>query len=414
MAPTVPVVTDSDGRFRTLRTQADALALDLEATGAAVDQALAVVEHERWLQLIRAVGTGAPPHPSLTYSGGDVCDAHDDGTNIAWLLSDFFDNLTVNPDDTYGSNPIGPTRNGVILQNKATGAFAQQLGGVGTAWIRAVENGGLPLGLWWPLTQVPTAGVQQWIGCWYNDAAITPNNPFGAYLDTHLVQVAFGAYQTHVACGFTDQKFFIECARLSGSTIFTLGGEFHPRIDQVLTSGTWPGYAMGGNLVEAQAQLDLTHRLSRAAQAAYGTVSSWEYWTGTGWSNDRSQAIELRDTTGELINGAAGFAEVEPGRWVLAAHQLVDTHVDVYHAAAPQGPWARHARVPINPPVGTPLDGHGDRYQIAWHTKVHTHYTTPPGRSIVSLTTFPQLPGLPFTEHHINLHGPLFVVVPWE
>lgn len=415
--PSYPIVLGPDGRSHTLQTPLDVKALQLEAVGSAVNQSLAITERNRWLQLIRNVGTGAPPHASITYSGGDVCDARNDGSNVTWVMADFFDNLTVGGDDTYNSTPIGPTRNGAITQNSGTSAFTGQLGGVGTAWLRAVENGGLPFGLWWPLTIAPsaTSAVHTWVGCWYNDAAITADNPFGAFLDTHLVQTAFGTYQNHVVCGFTDQKFFIECTRLSGTTMFTLGGEFHPAIDHVITRGVAPyGYAMGGNLTAIQQQLDLTHRLSRVAQANFGTINAWEYWTGSGWSANRANAVELTDTDDRLINGSAGFAEVQPGLWVLVAHQMVDPYLDVYHASAPQGPWIRHARVPILPPVGTLLPQYHNAFQISWHAKVHTHFSTPVGFSIASLTNFPQVPNsVPFTDRGIELYAPTFVVVPW-
>lgn len=403
--------------MRTIENQADVLELTLETRGASVNQSSAVTEHNRWKALIRAVGTGSPPHPSLTYSGGDVTDAQNDGTNVTWTLADFFDNLTVNPDDTYGSAPIGPTRNAAILQTLATGAFGSQLGGLGTAWLRAVENGGLPSGLWWPLTIAPHAsgGAFSWIGCWYNDASITPDNPFGAYLDTHLVATVFGGYSSHVVCGFTDQKFFVECMRLSGTTMYILGGEFHPRIDQVQTFGVNPGYAQTSDLGQLRNQLDLTHRLARVAHASVGTVAAWEWWTGSGWSSSRANAVELRDTTGRLINGSAGIAEVSPGLWVMAAHQMVDPYLDVYNATGPQGPWARHARVPLSPAVGQPLNGMQDVFRIAWHSKVHTHFTSvPAGYSIVSLTLFPKTGSIPFTDLNIDMHAPIFAVVPWQ
>lgn len=324
----------------------------LEALGSAVNQGMAETLEERWLQFIREAGSASPPS-NFNYLGGDVTDAFiTPSGDRAWIFADGFDGTTVvtgGPDpDTY-AGPALPVRNGVVLEDVSTSTFTVQLYATGSSgiWLDAVSQGGLPAGThWWPITGINDGGVSR-VFCWH---VRTDSSPYGTLLDSHIVRLnAFGGYNSHVETGLgalTDNFWTDGVVRdTDAGFTYVFGEQFVPDYDaDQAGSGAVPNYGQG-SLSSISSHFTLK-RVARVPNGQLTTVANWTYWNGTTWVSGVENAVPLVDTNGYPIHGDAGVSRLPTGRFLLAAHTLVDTHVNVYDAAEVQGPYRLLARVP--------------------------------------------------------------------
>lgn len=389
------------------------VASTLETLGAQVDQAQGQTVRNRFLALIRDVGDGSLPAGGLRYSGGDVTDGllSAAGT-VLWTMADWLSTLTVANDLWTSNPPFGPLRNGVLAES-VPGTFSSQVyaGAVGQSnWLDAVTQGGLPAGhLWWPLTVVQDANDVVHVGAWFVDSTITALAPYGTVLDSHIVTLSiFASHASHTATniGPADKTFFVQCMRRAAPHIFILGAEFQPPFERTVAGG--PSYAFG-DLATLQGQADIVTRIARAPDTALTNVAGWEFWDGAAWVPGVANAAPLETTDGTVIHGSAGIHQVKTGHWLMVAHQMVDTHLDVYSASQPQGPWTPVARVPL-PTIGVDISGGST---IAWHCKIVGHLTAPAEHSVAMLSAWWAGQPASLIGENIRRFTPLFVVVPW-
>lgn len=399
-----PPYTVAEWLDRTIRTTS--VPSRLEAIGADIDQTAAHTEEARWLTLIRQAGSGSPPS-NFNYLGGDVTDGfRTDGNDIVWAGADWWDGTTVDADDTYAGAAL-PIRNGALIET-TDGTFAQQLyrsGGSGV-WLDAPADGGLAAGtLWWPICGLNDGGTSR-VLCWHVNGAAT--TPYGTLLDSHIVTInAFGTYGSHVATNLgASDRFWIDGVLRDTTHTYIFGEQFRPDYDADTTgNGSVPNYGTG----------DLTQsftlkRVARVANGSLTTVASWQFWNGNSWVSGVANADPLRDDTGREIRGDAGVAKIATGHYLLAAHRLVDTHLDVYRSTAPQGPWTPIARVPV-PTQGLAIGG---GTQVGQLTKIlaFTPPAVPAGHSMAMISRNVLAPTDSFADRNIRRYAPQFVVIP--
>lgn len=378
---------------------------ELEAQGSAVNQAAARTLQDRWLALVRTSSGSA----SYDYLGGDVTDCFITASgDVAWPGADWFTGTTIDADDTYAGNAL-PVRNGCVLETTPGGAFTSQLFANGTSglWLNA-QNAGLPSNThWWPIAGVNDGGANR-IACWY---VRTDSSPWGTLLDTHIVTLnGFGLYGSHVVCGLSTGTFWVDGLLRDTTHTYVFGEQFVPDYDAD-TAGTdaVPNYGRGFDL-------GTHHTLKRIVRVANGsllTMANWQFWDGASWVTGVGNATPMTDTEGNPIWGDAGVTKLGTGRYLLVSHQLVDTHVNVYRAGQPQGPWAQVARVPV-PTQGAEVDGGVQIGQLTKvvPTSVATTAGCPAEHSIVLLSRNELFPTNAFADRNIRRLAPQFVVVP--
>jgi len=292
----------------------------------------AVAEQERWLAYMRA------PIPSAGYRGGDVTDAVElpDG-RTAWIGADWFSG-SVDADDTFGA--ALPFRNGLLLEN--AGQFTGQVFASGSTgvWI-APNQTEHPSTIYWPIAATVEGG-QLRVGCWL----VGEGGTYGDLADSHIVSVSLTDLKTITSVtkmANATETFFIDGIVAGGDGYtYVYGEEFIP------------GYgdhdpAYGENLAT-----DVTRkRVARCTTGTLTTLAGWRYWNGSAWVAGLANAATMKDTDGDPIEGDAGVCRLPDGRWLLAAHQLIDDHIRVWTASRPQGPWAPADPVPTPDMGGT-------------------------------------------------------------
>jgi hypothetical protein len=354
------VLNDSDVAVAVTVVSTDS---QMESLGAVVDQAAARTLEGRWLQFIRDSSGSA----SLNYLGGDVsdCVSISGGGDTLWIGADWFDGTTIDSDDTYNANAL-PVRNGAVLATTpGTFAGASQLYQSGTSgiWLNAQSQGGLPVDtLWWPIVGLDDGGTVRVMCHHISDAA--PRPPWGKHLDSHLVTLnAFGGYASHIATGLGASDIFWVDGLLRDTThTYIYGQQFVPDIDaDINNNGSVPNYGIG----DVKNHYTLK-RVARVTNGSLTTVASWQFWNGTTWVSGVTNATPVVDASGAQIRGDGGVRKIVDGHYVMAVHQLTDSHLNVYNATVPQGPWTRIARVPL-PTQGHTING---GLQIGQITKI--------------------------------------------
>jgi len=380
------------------------------AVGAAVDQTAARVLEDRWLQFIRDCGSDEPPS-GWTYLGGDVTDCYYSAgaDDLVWIGADWFAGTTIGDDDTYNGAAL-PYRNGAVIET-AIGTFegAVQLHRSGNTgiWLDAVEDGDLPEGtIWWPIAGFQEDGTNR-ILCWHVDSS-SPT-PWGTLLDSHIVTLTgFGTYDSHVECGFgaVTDGFWVDGVLPDATYTYVYGEQFVPDYD-ANTGGGQPNYGQGG----LRSHFTMK-RVARVPAGEITDVDAWEFWNGGGWVSGVQHATAMVDHEGRPVAGDAGVAKVADGHYLLAAHRLADTCLNVYQSSVPQGPWELIARVPL-PTQGATING---GVQVGQLTKILPTQAHPEGmpaeHRLVMLSRNLLHPTAPMTAHNIRRYAPQFAVVP--
>lgn len=390
----------------------------LESLGAQVDQSTARTLEARFLQFIRDAGSGSPP-AGWNYLGGDVPDCvYIPASNDAlWIFADGFDGTTINASDQYVSAPL-PIRNGAILEQTAgtfTNAIQIYRAGFSGLWMDAVVDGGHAANhIWWPIGLIDDGGVYK-VACWLVESPAAAGEPHGRLVDSHIVTLGgFLTYGSHVQTGLGSLTDNFWVSRLWRDTTHTYvtGMQFVPPFDARTTAApTTPNYVFDN----PQNHHTLT-RIARVANGSLGTVANWEYWTGSAWVAGVTNAQPMVDTAGNQIRGDSGIAKITSTHYVLAAHKLMDTHLDVYKAAAPQGPWTQISRVPLVT-QGHNING-PNTYQVGQLVSIlPTQVQAPPAEhriAIISRNTI--FNGYdaedPFPSRNIRRYAPQFAVIP--
>ncbi|MGH9032875.1 MAG: hypothetical protein ACRDZV_12175, partial [Acidimicrobiia bacterium] len=304
----------------------------------------------------------------------------------------------------------GLQRNGAIVEEPPGGTFSFQVYQTGSSgiWLAAVAQGGLPADrVWWPMTLAQDAAVNGGnvvVGALLVDADAQTAAGF-QLLDSHLILLhLFLGYSSHVATGLDPRLFQVNAIRKDATHFYILGQELDPPVDPAVGE---PSY-LAGDLATLRTHRSYT-RIARVPLAQLTTVASWQFWSGTAWVAGLANAARLVDVDGTPVNGPGCIHLTPDGRWIFAAMALGDTHLDVYDADAPQGPWRRHARVPV-PTAGKPAEG---GIEVGWHTKIVGHLAAPAEHSIVSLTM--AVLNLAGTGQGINIRRtcPQHVAIPW-
>lgn len=373
------------------------------------DQTAADTLEARWLDLVRLAGSAAPG--GYTYLGGDVTDVYAaaDGS-LVWVGADWFAGTTVEADDTYAGTAL-PVRNGAA-EADADGTFTGQLfaSGASGVWLDAVGDGGLTAGThWWPIAAF-LDGATERVLCWHVDPT---GGPYGLLLDSHLVALdGSRGYASHVATGLgalTD-AFWLDGVVREATYTYLYGEQFVPDYDaDTDDDGSVPNYGQGSGDVGRHYTLK---RVARAATGTVTTVAGWEYWNGTAWVADPVDAAPMVDANGYELHGDTGIKRLGEGSYLAAAHSLIEQHVRVYTATAPQGPWTLIARVPV-PRQGETYNG---GLQIGQLAKLVPDAVkpagTPSGTEVVLLSRNLLEPTGDFADRSILGYAPQFVVVP--
>lgn len=377
--------------------------LDLEIAGGAVDQAAARALEARWLAYIRTAG-GASPPSSWKYLGGDVTDCVvNNSGNPTWIFCDGLAGTTVTSADTYTGAAL-PFRNGCIFE-ATPGSFsaATQVIVSNNMWLDAIAQGGLPAGThWWPIAALNDNGTIR-VACWHTDGASA--TPYGTLLDTHIVTLnGYGTYGSHVQLGLgaVTDSFWVDGLVKNGAYVYIYGEEFHPDYEVAYGTTDPPGPHDSYTL----------KRVARVETANLLNVSAWRFWDGTGWASDPTAAVPLVDTAGDPVQGDAGVKKLGTGRYLLAAHRLADTHLDVYRSSTPQGPWERLCRVPL-PVQGRSVDGGVQCGQLVkiLPTQVQAPPSVEHSLAIVSRNVLGG-PGGSTAGRNIRRYAPQFAVIP--
>jgi hypothetical protein len=176
-------------------------------------------------------------------------------------------------------------------------------------------------------------------------------------------------------------------------------------------NGAAPPVYAWGDQTELKSQYTL-NRVARVPTASLATMSAWEFWNGESWvdSLDATPASILKDVEGNEIRGTPAFVKTPAGHWILVATPVADTHLSVFRAASPEGPWTPTARVPIR--GANQL--HGSGVSVGWQPKVVPHLPAPPEHSIVLVNS--TVLGMTIDEQsgqNIRRWAPQFVAVPW-
>jgi hypothetical protein len=388
--------------------------IDLESVGAQVDQTAGRVERDRWLALIRDAGSTTPNHETLRYIGGDASDSVKTTTGaVLWVCADYFarpgSSETVNQNtDVYAINPFtGLRRNGLIVEASPGGTFTQQVyrAPFPSDWINAEADGGHPATHnWWPSTIIQQGEVT-YVACIFVEIPAVGTVWGFREHDIHLVELnMFGLYQNHIPLGLDPRRFRLETLRKDATHFYIVGSEVIPPIDAATGN---PAYAVG-DLATLRGQRAVV-RIARVPIGQLTAVANWRFWNGVEWVEGLDNAEPLRDVHGYVVDGQSSIHQVTAGRWILVTTKLADTHLSVYNAAVPQGPWRLHARVPV--PVSGKYVESG--LSVAWHPKVIGHLAAPPEHSVASLIMF--ITGMVGTFQGINVRrvAPQFIVVPW-
>lgn len=397
---------------------AQAARSSLESLGAQVDQSTARTLEARWLQFIRDAGSGSPPS-GWNYLGGDVTDAtfFASSNDALWLFADGFDAGpgAVNASDLYTTTVL-PQRNGLIREDNAgtfVGAAQHYVSGTSGLWIDADSQGGHAGRHWWPIAGIDDGGTYR-VACWRVQDGLGP--PHGTLQEVDIVTIsAFLTYTSHTATGLgalTD-NFWVSGMWRDTTHTFVYAMEFVPPFDARTSGGSEPNYVLG----DPENHYSLT-RLARVTNGSLLTVASWEYWNGSTWVSGATNATPLLDIDGNEIRGDAGIKKINNTHYLLVAHALLDSHLDVYKAAAPQGPWTAISRVPL------PVQGHSvngpNTFEVGQLCKIlPTQVQAPPAEhsiAVISRNTIVPSVGYsaeePFTSRNIRRYCPQFAVIP--
>lgn len=401
MPHTIPVWRHADGTYTS-----DIAKIEFESEGSFVPQDAANTEMERWYTMIR---NNAGAGTAFQYLGGDVTDGfRTSGGDVAWIGADWLSGTTIDGDDTYAGVALPACRSGLIIED-VDGIFFQQFHNSGSTgnWIDAIANGGQAANtLWWPIAGLNDGGTNK-VFCWHVNGTIPP--PYGTLLDVHLVSLnVFGLYSSFVDTnlGATD-NFWVDGAFRDTTFTYIYGEQFVPDYDaDTAGTGLVPNYGQGSNILSHYT----LKRVARVTNGQLGTVANWTFWNGTTWVAGASNAVPMVDDLGNQIHGDAGVKKIADGHYILAAHQLIDTHLSVYRSANPQGPWTMISRVPT-PTQGQTFNGGG--IQIGQLVKVlSVPPNTPAGYSMAIISRNMLHPTEPMSLHNIRRYAPQFVVIP--
>jgi hypothetical protein len=268
----------------------------------------------------------------------------------------------------------------------------------------------------WPIAGIEDGAGTYRVACWQVNRNDPPGAPHGALVDSVIVTTGFLSYSSHISTGLgalTDNFWVCGMFRDTSFT-YILGMQFVPPFD---ARGTVTPTAANYVFTDPQNHYSLT-RLARMPNGQLLTVANWTYWDGTSWVAGVTNATPLQDAAGNEIRGDAGIRKISDSHYLLVAHALTDTHLDVYKAAAPQGPWTQISRVPLAT-QGHSVNG-PNTFEVGQLCKIlPTQVQAPPAEhsiALISRNTIVPTVGYSaeeaFTLRNIRRYAPQFAVVP--
>jgi len=358
------------------------------------DQSVANAETQKWLDEIA--------NPARNARGGDTTDSVVlPSTNKFWSGADWFIGATVDPDFTF-SGPMLPHRTGNKTQN-SSGVFTAEF----IPWFSPdpVLYGA---DHYWPICMAVESGVLR-VGCWRALNELSDpwaNSPWGRIIESHIVtiELGFGTVIGHVTLSPLDDRFNIHGFLQDDSFTYIYGGEFIPK------------YGDGFGRVP----YDQSYTKARVARCPVGSITSrstWEFWTGTGWSNRHDLAAPMVDHDGAPMRGdhRVSVSKVGTGDYMAVGHSsIVDPFVQVYKASTPTGPWRLRATVRLPRTSGALVPGEEDRGAavVGQLIQVNDVVPAPAGHKVAWLSRNLLGHAIPGGDLHYSTFAPIFVLVP--
>jgi len=356
------------------------------------DQTLAVAEQQKWLDEYA--------NPAKVSRGGDLTDSVVLPSTVRfWSGADWSVGALVDPDLTF-SGPMLPHRTGNKTQNSSGVFIAEQL-----PWF-SPDPALYGTDHYWPICMAVESGVLR-VGCWLARDDIPTSPPWGRIIDSHIVtiELTFGTVTGHVALNTDAQRFNVQSFLQDSSFTYIYGTEFSPPYGL--------GFALPGGFAGS-------HSLVRAARCPVGNItvrSSWEFWTGSGWSTQMADAVPLVDDTGAPLAGdhRVAVSKVGTGDYMAVGHSsIVDPFVQVYKSSTPVGPWHLRATVRLPRVTGTSVPGEQDRGAMVVGQLVQVNDVVPgtAGHKVGWMTRNLMYPQYPIADWFYWTFAPIFVLLP--
>jgi hypothetical protein len=394
----------------------------LELIGQRLPQVLIHPYQQKFWDYVKNAGSAAPSPSSRRYLGGDMIDVIQlSATSRLWVGSDWWAaglNSVDQTDLTFNSSVV-PFRNGVI--DEASGTLGGQVfhgGGSGGDWLDAVVDGGEPAeSVWWATGGVKI-GADVFVCCHLLGEGGTFEDPTFGAVDSSIVKLnLFALYADHVntnASGWNDADFWLNTMRDD----VAVSGYIYVTGTTLETSVLFPP-AEANNYLAYKAYQAMNHvKMARCLPADVFDPFLYEFWDGTGWSTDPTDAVAI------MSDGAIpAYALVGPptrigaDAWLMLRRpNVTDPYLTVCRAPAPQGPYKDIARVPV-PGIGDEINR--GVYQVSHHAAIIPHLADPamPDTSVAMLTRTvvndtDNAPAVPMTDLHIRRFTPQFVTIP--
>jgi hypothetical protein len=404
----VPKITRDGGA-------SNALPWTLEDLGAEVPQDIMAIDYRSlWRAYIADAGSAAPSDTSRRNLGGDFVDVLEtSATARLWLGSDAWaGGLGTIVAGRY-QDVLVPFRNWEV--SEASGVLAGQVdhdgGAVTKEWLDADDPGpGEPAGYYWWANSAVKVGTTNYVACTLLDAADLAAPDFGAVASSIITLNLFGLYASHVNVSWgPDDNFWLHSLRHDSDDGYVYGTGLV--ID--LEATTFPD-----TLAEYQAYAGLGRKLGRVPDDDVTTEASWEFWTGSAWSNDPADAIEMLDTDGAVAAGMTGNpVKLADGAWLnVGRANPVDPYLEVWRDEddtdpGPTGPWRKLCRVPMEH-VAQDIGNGG--VQASHHATIVPHVATTEAGYSVAMCTFVGVLQSTMVGLSTDVWTPYFVVVPHD
>lgn len=379
---------------------------ELELDGEAISQTQSPDYGQLWRDYIVDAGSETPTG-NRRILGGDCVEVIQTGaTSFLWVWLDTWAAGTgAVAAEMYTTENLLPFRNAVAAESP-TGTLGQQAFHPSTSvWLSAPDAGFPSSYVWWPVGGVrPGLTGNTYVVAHLLDGAQASQINFGVVGTSLITLNLFGLRDSHVQLDFGPQaNFWLTRLREEGAFVYGWAVALNQNpVPQGYDFGSW-SQAQGGG-----------HKIGRVATADIADGGEWTFWNGTGWVSNPRDAALVEDTAGHPILGFTGTPyKVDTDHWInVGRTHVLDEHVDVWKASAPEGPWEKISRVPV-PRVNDEVQA-GYR-QISHHTTIIPHAAAPAGHSIAMLTsTVLGSGGFEFTGTDIRCFSPQFVVVPHE
>lgn len=368
-------------------------AVDLADAAVVLDAAWAqqpaAVQQRRWHELgANAQNPIDTESDEPFYRYGDRHPIPLPGTDtVLWTLNDVLVG-SMAPGDLVSALPF---RNGLLVEDTATGEFTQPVGRSGGAWlfvdqVKFPMPAGIESPIYWPMHGVVENGLLRVCATLVGHRTPTNNNAeLGDHLTTHIVDVDLETYE-YVDAHATglSQADMVPVTELNhwGDYIYVQGQKHDPPWSRpeetpppynyyLIYEGEWAPAAWNIN-DETQ------HRLARVPYGQLTNPAAWEYHTGTGWSDDPADLVSFHDVDGNLMVGDGSVARADDGWYVYVCKNLVAPDLEVYRGPNPWGPWKHRASIPV-PGSGAPLYPGDETHSMTLWQKMCPHIPTPPG-----------------------------------